>query len=175
MKPARWLAWAMLAIWSSWIAALQGLLVARTSLGAWVPDAGLVLVLACAARFDRRDAPRVALIAAVGRLAFTIEPAPAVLAGFLLAGLVVRAVATVAEVEGPIVRTVLAGLAGWAFAAWLELVHHVRDGGGEDFLGVLPEALRSWPVGLSSAIFALAFAGALARLPGLSPLRKPRW
>ncbi len=175
MKSARWLAWAMLAIWSSWIAALQGLLVARSGLGAWVPDAGLVLVLACAARFDRRDAPLVALVAALGRLAFTIEPAPAVLAGFLVAGLLARAVASVAEVEGPLVRTVLAGLAGWGFAAWLELVHHVRDGGGEDLLIALPSALRAWPVGASSALFAFLCASALARLPGLTPLRKPRW
>jgi hypothetical protein len=165
----------MLVVWSSWIAALQGLLVARTPFGAWVPDAGLLLVLACAASFDRREAPRVALLVALGRIAFTIEPAPAVLAGFLLAGLVVRAVATVAEVEGALVRTILAGLAGWLFAAWLELVHHVRDGKAEQIVDLLPQAARLWPIGFSSAVFALCFAGWLARLPGLSPLRRERW
>ena len=175
MRSPRPLSWAMLVVWSSWIAALQGLLVARTPLGAWVPDAGLVFVLACSASFDRREAPRVALLGALGRIAFTVEPAPAVLAGFLLAGLIVRAVATVAEVEGALVRTILAGLAGWFFAVWLELVHHVRDGKGEDLVQLLPKAARLWPIGLSSAAFALCFARGLARLPGLSPLRRERW
>lgn len=171
----RLLAWVMLAIWASWIAAFQGLLAAHSALSGWVPDFGLVLALACAATFDKRDTALATLIVACGRIAYSIEPPAAVLAGFLFAGLVVRAVATVAEVEGALVRTILAALAVFSFAVWLQLVHQVRDGASEELLQILPKAAQVWPMVCTSAGCALLMQRTLVCLPGLSPLRRPRW
>ena len=172
---ARVLAWVMLAIWASWTAALQGLVVAQTQLGAWVPDAGLVLLLACAARFDPRDIPKAALVAGIARVAYTVEPPPAVLAGFLALAFLLQATATVAEVEGAIVRPVVCGLFAWAFSAWLLFVGRVRDHSSAELLDFLPLALAQWPLALSTGLFALLLAPTLAHLPGLSPLRRRRW
>ena len=81
MNRSKFLPWLMLAIWSAWICALQGLLRDVHLVSAWIPDLWLVLVLALASRLERGDLPRVALVAAAGRLAVTIEPAAAVWPG----------------------------------------------------------------------------------------------
>jgi hypothetical protein len=169
------LAWIMLAVWASWTAAAQGLAVAQTPLGSWVPDAGLVLLLACAGRFDSRDVPLAALVVGVARVAYTVEPPSAVLAGFLALAFLLRAGATVAEVDGVLARPVISGLFAWAFCGWLIFVNRVRDLGMVELFDFMPDVLAQWPVALSTALFALFLSPTLAHLPGLSPLRRRRW
>ncbi len=169
----RWVSWLMLGVWSSWIVAAQGILVAQTPLSAWLPDAGLVLLIACAGRFHKQDVPGAALLLALSRVAYTIEPPAAIFAAFILAALLVHAIRAALEVNGALLRTAVAGLAGWLFPAWLLVVRHARDGGETGAL--LSEILGLWRMAFSTAVFALAFGPVLAHLPGLTPLRTRRW
>lgn len=169
----RWISWLMLGVWSSWIVAAQGILVAQTPLAAWLPDGGLVLLIACAGRFQKQDVPGAALLLALSRVAYTIEPPTAIFAAFLCTALLVNAMRSALEVNGALLRTVVAGLAGWLFPAWLLVVRHVRDGG--EPVALLSEVLGLWRIALSTALFALAFGPVFAHLPGLTPLRTRRW
>ncbi len=169
----RWVSWLMLGVWSSWIIAFQGILVAQTSFSAWLPDAGLVLLIACAGRFQKQDVPRAALLLALARVAYSIEPPVAIFAAFLVTAIFVHAIRSALEVNGAILRTVIGGLAGWLFPAWLLIVQQARDGG--ESLELLPRILGLWRMAFSTAVFALAFGPILGHLPGLTPLRTRRW
>jgi len=173
---ARWIPWIMLCVWSAWISAGQGLLAHPARLDLWAPDLGLLLLLACAGRFESRDVPKAALIVGLSRAAFSVEPPSALLVGLLGAGAVVVGVRSVAEVNGPLMRSVLAFLCSWVFAAWLVLVHIVRveRAGGEAPLA-LGFVLSLWRGALVTALAALVLGPALAYLPGLSRLRRRRW
>jgi hypothetical protein len=168
----RFVSWLMLAVWGSWIIAFQGILVAQTSLAAWLPDAGLVLLIACAGRFQKQDVPRAALLLALSRVAYSIEPPAAIFAAFLGTALLVHGIRSALEVNGPLLRTVVGGLAGWLFPAWLLIVQHARDGGE---VALLPEILGLWRVAFTTALLALIFGPVFAHLPGLTPLRTRRW
>jgi len=169
---ARLVGWLMLAVWAGWIAAAQGLLAAQPVFARLVPDALLCLFLACAARFESADLPKVALLCGMARVAYSIEPPAAILAGFLAAAFGVRAVASVADLDGASVRTVLAGIVGYGLSAWLFVVHEAREGATGE-LG--PELLAQLPGALATAALAFLAGPALARLPGLTPLRRRRW
>lgn len=179
MSRTRIIPWLMLTVWASWLTAAQSVLVAKSFLGAWVPDAGIVLVVVCAARFQARDVPRAALLLGAVRCAFTIEPPTAVLAGFLATSLIVRAIGTYAEVTGPLARTGLAASLAALFGLWLVVCEASRSGaqGGGPGLGwAIGNAVPAILAGtIMTAIMAMAFGGALTHLPGLSPLRKRRW
>ena len=69
MKRLRPLAWGMLAVWASWITAVQAVAVSKTFLGRWTPDLSLLLVVGCAARVHKRDVVFAALGLAVARAA----------------------------------------------------------------------------------------------------------
>lgn len=184
MNRSKFLPWLMLAIWSAWICALQGLLRDTEPLSAWVPDLWLVLVLALASRLERSDLPRVALVAAAGRLAVSIEPAAAVLAGALGVVLLVRVIRSVIEVEDVVARTALAFVCALALARWQSLVLETRAfAGAEMFAARLSVSWGTavgsfgpdpWSRAAVTALAALAAAPALAHLPGLTPLRKRR-
>lgn len=169
----RWQSWLMLGVWGSWIVAAQGILVAQTSLAAWLPDAGLVLLVACAGRFHKRDVPGAALLLALSRVAYTIEPPTAVFAAFLFTAILVHAIRSALEVNGPLLRTVVGACAGWLFPAWLLVVRHARDGG--ETAALVSEILGLWRIAFTTALFALALGPLLAHLPGLTPLRTRRW
>ncbi|MCP3916767.1 MAG: hypothetical protein GY711_14520 [bacterium] len=181
MTRARWISWLMLAVWASWLTAAQSVLVAKTFLGAWVPDVGLLFVVVCASRFETRDVPRAALLLGVVRSAYTVESPAAVLAGFLAASLVVHGVRTYADVAGPLARAALAASLVVLFDAWLVVAESLRGGAdaGRGASGVgaaLLGASPSFAAGaIATAIVGIAFGGALTHLPGLTPLRRPRW
>lgn len=175
MRPARGVAWILLAVWASWLSAAQGVVVAKSWLGAWTPDLGLLLVLACAARFEPKDVPVAAVLVAVARCAHTVEPPAAVLAGMGAVTLVVLSVRRVAEVGRPLVRTAIAGGAALGLALWLALVHALRSGEPSPqaaLAAALPAALAT---ACSSALFGYLFTPSLALLPGLSALRRQPW
>lgn len=173
MTRARLVAWVMVAVWGAWLSAAQGVLAARTVLGVWTPDLGLVLLVACVGRFPRREAVPVVLLVSLARIAFTIEPPTAILAGFLGASLAVQGVRLVVEVDTPLVRGIVGFALALGFGLWLALVHGLRaDGVPTSPLAALGRAL---PGALSTGIVTLATSGVLPRLPGLSPLQRERW
>lgn len=172
----RWTPWIMLAVWSSWLAAVQGLLASPDRLDLWVPDLSLLLLVACAGRFESRDVPKAALVIGLGRIAFSVEPPAALLVGLLVAGTIVVAVRTVAEVNGPLMRTALTALCTFGFGAWLVIVHVVRTeraGGGTPI--PLGFALSLWRGALATALLGFFVGPLLAYLPGLTRLRRRRW
>jgi len=182
LSRAVWLPWFLLALWATWISAFQGLLLEQPALAPWVPDAGLVLLLSLCSRLERRDLTRVALVIALGRLAVSVEPAPAELAASLALALLVGGLRSVLEVGDMLARTLLALLAALALARWHALVLESRVLADA---GLYAESLESsWSTArgalgphvlsraAATAAFALVFAPALAHLPGLTPLRR---
>jgi len=175
VRGLRWVAWLMLAVWASWLSAAQAVAVSRTLLGAWTPDLGLLLVIACAGACRRSDVVVAALIVGLARVAHSIEPPAALLAGFLGVAVAVQSVRRFAELERPLVRLGLCAASALVFGLWLNLVHAVRtgmDAGLGGLAAALPQVL---PGALSTTFCGLLFATSLARLPGLTPLRKQRW
>lgn len=168
MSSSRLVSWAMLCVWASWVGGLQA--IAAESLGAWVPDALTILLLSLTAELDDRDVPKACVVLAFARLAFTVEPAEATLCGFLTLGAFALGVRSVAEASGALVRTLWGGTAVLLFSGWLIFVHAARS----DFALEL-DWTRALPTAASSAVFALCCGPLLRRLPGLSPLWRPRW
>jgi hypothetical protein len=184
VNRAGWLPWLLLVLWATWLEALQGLLLSQPLLARWVPDLSLVLLLTLASRLEVHDLPRVALAVAAGRLAVSIEPAPAVLAAMLGTVLVVRSLRSMVEVRESLARTLIAFAAALVLARWHTLVAETR---ALSAAGLHAASLgRSWEASLgalgpdgatravATALFALVFAPALAHLPGLTPLRRRR-
>lgn len=168
MKHSRGLAWMMLLVWGAWLAGGQAML--ATNFGTWVPDISLILLFALCAELDSRDVPVLCGVLAFARLAFTVEPVEATLCGLFTLGACALGVRSVAEASGPLVRTLWGGLGVLAYSAWMIVVHETRS---EASLQL------GWqiaiPTAVSSAFFALLFGPMLARLPGLTPLRRVRW
>lgn len=168
MISSRTIAWFMLLVWATWIAAGQAVL--ATTFGSWIPDLSMLLLLALCAELDSRDVPLLCGALALARLSFSVEPIEATLCGLFTIGAAALGVRSVAETQGPLVRTLWSGVAVLGYSSWLIVVHQARSGAG---LGL------SWQVALptafSSAGFALLFGPLFVRLPGLTPLKKVRW
>lgn len=163
-----WLPWLMLLVWSAWLAVAQTALAAA---GLPAPDLGLVLLVACAGRFDPRELPRVALCVALGRAAFAVEPAVALVAGYLAAGLVLRTLRMGIELHGLLPRAIVSAPLAGGLAFWLELVHRVRDGEPAAALGA--RAVQAvLPLALTTSLATVLLATPLLYLPGLTPLRR---
>lgn len=174
MKQARPLAWLMLAVWASWLSAFQALFVSKSWLSAWTPDMGLLLLIACAGSLHIRDVPLATVVVVLGRLAYTVESPPAVLAGFLSISVVCQIIRRVTELGNPSMRFALGSLGASGLVLWFALVHAIRT--GADPSGALASSLLpALATGLSTGLLALAFFGVLVHLPGLTPLRDRRW
>lgn len=170
------LAWLLLAVWAAWLYALQGLVVhlgGAGSLalgvppGAWVPDLGLVLMLALAAELPASRVPLAALTVAAARAAVGIDPPVAVLAGYLGAASAYAALRRVV-VESRRLRVLATGLASLALGAWLIAARAAR-------LPDPPPPAELFPVGwyvpaLFTALAAVFPGALLLRLPGLGGL-----
>jgi hypothetical protein len=174
VSRGRPIAWLMLAVWASWLSAAQGLIVAKSFFGSWTPDLGLLLLIACAGRLHRRDVPLATLVVALGRVAHTVEPPAAVLAGFLGASLLCQSVRRLAEIGRPLMRCGLAGGGALLLPLWFAAVDALRA--GRPAAGALLESLPGALAGaLSTAVVGLLFMGSLVHLPGLTPLRERKW
>ena len=165
------LSWILLAVWSAWLHGLQGLWASGSP---WAADLGVVLLVVLAGRMQTADLPGMALAVALGRLAVSVDPPAAVLAGCFGWVVVARGARTVVEIHGLLPRAFLAGAGALVLAAWLGLVHELRLGGTGAPASVLATASAAWPAALSTALLALVLGPALALLPGLSPLQKKR-
>jgi hypothetical protein len=166
--------WLLLAVWATWLSALQGI---WASASPWAPDLGVALLVVLASRAGRSELPAVGLAIGLGRIAVSVDPPAAVLAGLLGVTLVVSALRGVLEVGGALPRAALAGASAALFAAWLGFVHDFRTA---DLLRVQTLELHTpaagWPSALTTAVATLVLAPVLAHLPGLSPLsRRTKW
>ena len=169
MRRSRAVSWGMLAVWGSWLTALQAAAVSGTALGSATPDLSLVLLLGCSTRLHRRDVVPAALVVALGRIAYSVDPPAAVLAAYLSVAVAVRSARRVADVDRPAFRVLLGGLLALAVSAWLTLVHDLRSGSGTA-TAVAPLL----PGAVATAVACVA-AGGFVMLPGLTPLRRRRW
>jgi hypothetical protein len=169
------LPWILLAVWSAWLHAVQGIWGASSP---FAPDLGVVLLIALAARVQTHDLPLIGLSLAVGRLAVSVDPPAAVLAGTLGLTALVRGLRAGVEVGGPLPRTLLAAVSTVLLAAWLGFVHDFHAAREAAVVAPGLEGLSNvavhWRAATTSAGVSLLFGPALARLPGLSPLRKRR-
>jgi hypothetical protein len=173
MKSQRLLAWCLFVVWSTWMFALQSWLGARGSAARWVPDLGLVMALSLVARLEVGDVPLCALLTALSRAAFSVEPHVVVCAGVLGVFALALAARSVVELTGPIWRALVCGALVFAFDAWLMLVHRAHPPATFGPFGV--SVVSAWSVASASALLAWAAGPALAHLPGLAPLRRRRW
>lgn len=155
-------AWVLLVVYATWLAAAAGLFAARSPLAAWVPDTGLVLFFALGARVAPGRLVGLALIAALARSAFGLDPPEAVLAGYLAVAAAYGVLREFMQLDGRGSRSLFAALSVLALSAWWGLVAEVR------MPGTVPAgALFAWRPALSTALFVLAGAGAVGALPGL--------
>jgi hypothetical protein len=179
---SRALAWFLLCVWAVWLVALQSLAASPTGPGRFVPELALVLALSVLSRADARDLPWLVLAVALARGAYAVDPLPAVLVGAAGALMLALAVRSMIETTGIVLRTLIAGACVYVFDLWLIAVHELEgtraagaslgDAFGDAFGA---RALDPWPAALASAACALVLGGVLARLPGLTPLRRRPW
>lgn len=173
MSRLRWLGWTMLAVWATWITALQAVVVAKSPVGALTPDLSLLCLLGCSTELHKRDVVPAAVVLAVARAAYSVDSAAALLAAYLAIASLVRGARRTADLGRPLFALGLGALLEGALGSWLLTVHALRVG-----LPVGARLAQAWPglvaAGLSTAACAL-FAGAFLHLPGLTPLRARRW
>ena len=182
------LPWLLLTLWSAWLHGLQGWLADSASWGVWMPEIGLVLLVALAATLPMGDLPALGLAVALGRIAVSVDPPLAVIAAALAVVALVRTLRSVVDVKSALPRAAITGLAALGTSGWLALVQREREFGGvllasagsSDALSefttatwgpLVPFALG---VALSTALAALVFGPALTKLPGLAGLRRRR-
>ena len=173
MSYARLIGWVVLCVWIVWLHAFQGLLSSDPALGAWVPDLALLLVIGLASHLSERNFLALALVAALARIALSAHPAAAVLVGYLVIVRLAFGLRSVLDVSGVGMRALLGGVCVFGMNAWLAMVDRVRLDArvGTGFL----ELSDLLPGALASAAAAFFIGPLLVHLPGLTPLRKPRW
>jgi hypothetical protein len=173
VNGARILGWTLFTVWATWMFALQSTLGSGSDASRWIPDFGLVLALSLLARLDAPDVPLCALLTALARSACSVEPNVALCAGVMGIFALALAARSVVELTGPVWRTVAAGVLVFAFDLWLMLVHRERSSAHSISIDLALGAL--WPAAIASALLALFVGPLLARLPGLTPLRRRPW
>lgn len=168
--------WLLLLIWGCWLLALQASLVSAGVLGRWVPDLGLVLVLALAVRMQGARALVPAVCIGLARCAFSIDAPAAILAGYFAAALLALALRSAFDLQEPFFAAALAGACALACAQWLRWLRaHELPSLPPHARALLEDASAgALPIALASALAALCAGRALAHLPGLPALWKTR-
>jgi hypothetical protein len=164
--------WVLLALWSTWLHALQGTWWRES---AWAPDLGVALFVVLAGRVPRDSLLATGVALALGRIAVTVEPPAAVLAGLLALQGLLAALRSVVVIRGAAARALLAGLSAALLAEWLALVHAARASAGSSWFTpeLDPPSAR---IALATAAAALILGPLFAWLPGMTPLvRKKPW
>lgn len=169
-ERGRLIAWALALVWLTWTTALSGWLSGGELFASWSPDLGVALLASLAGFLVARDVPRLALLAALARASLSVDAPVVLLAGFLAIGALANSVRHFVDLRGPFARAGLAAVAAPALAAWLGCARAVRA--GEPYLVDGHDLAR---LAFTSGIFALIAGDLLARLPGLSPLRRRAW
>lgn len=171
-RRGRLVAWIMLAAWGTWLSGAQAMLITDGTLGPWVPDLLLLLVVVIGVKLHRRDVVPATFILALCRTATTVDSPAAILAGFGILSVLVVNARKYADSNRMLVRLALVGTAALLFAGWMALVrtvelglHAPTSGLGQLFEPLLPGVLATAAAG------AIVFNG-LILLPGMTPLRQ---
>lgn len=166
-SKSRTLAWLLLAIWMTWLTALQSRLGESPAYRLPPPDLNLVFLVSMALVVRRADLLPLAVIAALARIAFSLDPPQAVL--FLTLGIGALGVGSrrAMHLEGPLWRAFLSGFGAVVAVLWFT---QVRDLRGIEVVQV--DAASAAILGVSSALAALVLGGLLLRLPGLAALQR---
>ena len=167
---SRALAWLLAATWFALLCALQAEMAASPRFGAATPDLCIVLLVSLVGAVRRADLMLLALIAALARKGFSVDPPSALLALTLAIAGLAWVLRELVDLRNPLWRAGLAAFGAGAASVWLELVRATQDRAA----GPPPELIGLWPAIGSSALAALACGGLFAHLPGLSPLRSLR-
>jgi len=168
-SPSRLAAWCLLVVWFAWIHALQERMSASETFGLATPDLGMVLFVGLLAAVRKDDVYLLAVLAAIGRKTFSIDPGLAILCGFLGLAWIASLLRHMVELSSPLWRALIAGAGACGLASWLELVRLARL--GPDW----PHFESILPLAFTSALVALALGGLAGFLPGLGPLRREVW
>jgi hypothetical protein len=134
--------------------------------GLATPDLSLVLFVGLLGVVRKSDIFLLALVAALARKSFSVDPGVAILSGLLALAWLTLLLRNWIEVFNPYWRAFLAAAGAMGLAAWLALVHLAREG------GALPQLDALLLLAFSSGLCALALGGWAIRLPGLTPLRR---
>lgn len=169
MRP-RTLAWMVALVWFVWLAGLQQEMAESERFARATPDLVTVLFVSLAGAVRRADLAWLALLAALARRSFSLDPPSAILAGCFALAALVWALRAFVDVRNPLWRAALAGLGAAGLAIWLELVRAARERGAS----LPPDFTLAGAAAWTSALAALALGGLFAFLPGLSPLRSKR-
>lgn len=174
MNARAWLSWSALALHATWCCALSQEL-AALGLARFAPDLGLALFTALAAALSTRELPLLALVFALARVATTIDPPFATLAGALAALLVLRALRSVFDLTRRAPLALCAAAVVLGCELWLTLVVDLRrqarfaraaldEAPAHALFDALTEAA---PAAGVTALLVFGLAPWLRRLPGL--------
>jgi len=169
MAQSRLVAWILVVVWFAWIHAVQERLTENDLFALATPDLGMVLFVALLGAVRKEDVFLLAVLAALGRKSFSVDPSLAILCAFLGFAWVASALRHLVELESPLWRGLLAATGAFGLSLWLEVVRYARVG------EALPQLEGLVPLAFTSGLTALAVGSALVRLPGLSPLKVETW
>ncbi len=168
-SSSRLVAWVLVVVWFAWVHALQERMSVSETFGIATPDLGMVLFVGLLAAVRKGDIFLLAILAAIGRKSFSIDPSLAILCGFLALAWVTSLLRHMVELSSPLWRALISGAGALGLAFWLELVRFSSVG------ATLPQLDAILPLAFTSALVALAVGGLAIHLPGLSPLRCKAW
>ncbi|MFT7667401.1 MAG: hypothetical protein ACI8X5_000080 [Planctomycetota bacterium] len=163
--PARYVGWLCLVVWFAWIHALQERMSVDDTFALATPDLGMVLFVGLLGLVRKGDVFFLALVAAVGRKSFSVDPSLAILCGFLGLAWLASLLREIVELSSPLWRALLVVLGACGLSFWLELVRYANVG------SALPQIDNLLPLAFTSGLAALALGGVFIRLPGLTALR----
>jgi hypothetical protein len=168
-STSRFFAWCLLVVWFAWIHALQERLSVSETFALATPDLGMVLFVGLLGAVHKDDVFLLALLAAIARKSFSIDPSLAILCGFLSMAWLASLLRHMVELSSPLWRALLTVLGACGLSLWLEIVRFAR-------IGAAPPGVEALlPLAFSSGLAALALGSFAIRLPGLTPLRRERW
>lgn len=159
------MAWCLLVVWFAWIHALQERMSVDDTFALATPDLGMVFFVGLLGTVRKDDLFLVALVAAIGRKSFSIDPSLAILCGFLALAWLASLLREMVELSSPLWRGLLASVGAGGLTLWLEVVRYSQVG------ATLPPLDALIAVAFTSGLAALAVGGFSIRLPGLTPLR----
>lgn len=164
-STSRFFAWVLLVVWFAWIHALQERMSVDETFALATPDLGMVFFVGLLGVVRKSDLFLVAVLAAIGRKSFSIDPSLAILCGFLGLAWLASLLREMVELSSPLWRGLLAAVGACGLHFWLEVVRFSRVGAG------LPQLDTLIALAFTSGLAALALGGFSIRLPGLTPLR----
>ena len=170
----RALGYMMLAFWGALLSAGLAAAMGLGARGVFLPDPVLCLVVLIAARLHRDVIVSAAFVLALARIAYTIDPPPAIFAMYMGTALAIRALRAGVDVNGPLVRGWFCFVFVWIDGMWLTLVRAQRQVFAANALpdaAILGEALGyTLPRALASGLLGIVLGALLVRLPGLSAI-----